>query len=180
MKNELTETSIQNLEEVDLHFATTEPRPGGRHFIDEQEFRNHQESFDEYDVANFVMRWENLTIEEYKKHAKELQTDSLTMVVAGIKEEIGMEESTVWEPSKDNKISKILQAFPPVGPGQPLISNLVIRSMGPKTAVAVYHRTEADLTGDKFESESALILAKEDGNWKASVFTRRPLPDFGG
>ena len=164
--------------EAEVEYALTEPRITGgtlkRDFISDKDWAEF-EGVREHEIQAFIYRWENLPIEEYVRQVRDLQVDNLRVVVHGEIADVSYKQASKLS-SQDPTLNAMHKHFPPVGPGSPLISNVEIRSIDPDTAVAVYHRSEYDLKGNAHESESALILVRQDGRWKAAAFTRRPLP----
>jgi hypothetical protein len=166
--------------ESEVEYALTEPRHFGgrleRDSITDDEW-NRFEGVSEHEIQAFIYRWENSTLEDYVKNIRDLQVDSLRLIIHGEIADVSYDEGMKLS-VEDPTITALHKRFPPVGPGSPLISNVEIRSIDPDTAVAVYHRSEFDFQGNSSESESALILVRNEGRWKAAAFTRRPLPAF--
>jgi hypothetical protein len=165
--------------ESEVEYALTEPRHIGRlerDMITDEEWERFK-GVSEHEIHAFIYRWENTPLDDYIKNIKDLQIESLRLIIHGEIADIHYDE-TIRMDANDPVISALHKRFPPVGPGSPLISNIEIRSIDPETAVAVYHRSEYELNGNSSESESALIMVRSEGKWKAAAFTRRPLPSI--
>jgi len=164
------------LHDSDVQFAFTEPRAALPEWDDStiewNEMRDLKVPVEE--ITEFVLRWENLTLEQYVAAHADMQLDPFRMVVKGHAYDVTSEDVLAMPDQPQTR--RVLEFLPPTGPGNPRVSDLDIRSLDPDTAVAVYHRSEVDYDGMPYESESAMIIVRRDGAWKVASFTRAPLP----
>ena len=161
--------------ESEIEFALTEPRITGKQpFITEPDFAK-RTNISINEITKLIFQWENLSFSDYINNASNLQLDPFQMVVGGEVIHVGLNDIT--KKSLDSNVMKgLLGVFPEAGPGSPIVSDIKITPIDPKTVVATYHRTELDRKGKAYDSDSALIIVNQKNVWKVATFTRRPLP----
>ncbi len=169
------------LHEEVLDFALTEPRIGDMAWDESHvdwatEIEGFQGPVDE--ILDVVNKWEHWTIDEFARNHREIQLDELRMVVNGKSFNVTSEDVEAM-PAADTTLRVSKHVFP-TQEDHPALSDFDVRFMSPNTAIALYHRSELGFEGEHFESNAAVILVKDDGNWRVSVFTRAPLPEYPG
>src|SRR5688572_19539183 len=103
-----------DLHELEVQFAFTEPRSGARPnlAISEKIFEARIDPTNE--VSAFVYRWENSSIEAYQEIAADMQLDPLRMIVSGQVFDVGLSELKSMQ--RDPTLQAVLRNFPPCGP----------------------------------------------------------------
>lgn len=163
-------------DESEIEFALTEPRITGRQpFISETEFAKRSDiSMNE--ITKLIFQWENLSYADYISNASNLQLDPFQMIVGGEVLQVHLKEVST-KSLEDGVMMGLLSVFPESGPGSPIVSDIKITPIDPKTVVVTYHRTELDKKGNPYDSDSAVILVNQNNAWKVATYTRRPLPE---